>query len=418
MTLKEGHAVMAPIDHHQPSRKRWSWLLVLLLLGAVAGVTYVIRHKGEQSAAQAKFDPKSRPMPVSTAPALKRNVNVYLDALGTVTSRNTVTVKTRVDGELVRLNFREGQTVKVGELLAEIDPRPYAVQLAQTNAQLAKDKATLDNAQIDLERYKTLFAQDSIAKQQMDTQDALVRQLRATIAADQAQVDNAKLQLSYCRITSPISGRVGLRQVDPGNQVHAADANGIVTITQLQPITAIFSIPEDNLPGVVERMKGGDTVHVEAYDRQKTVKLADGALLTLDNQIDVTTGSIKLRAEFKNDKSTLFPNQFVNVRMLVDTQQDATVIPSSAVQSGSKGSNVYVVKNGESVELRSVKTGVVEGENVVITQGLEVGESVVIDGTDKLRDGAKIKLAVPGAPDNGQQHRHSGEGKHHHRGDA
>lgn len=405
------------LSSSQPARKIWSWLVLVVVVAVAAGVTFVIRHKSDQVEAHGKFDAKSRPMPVLTAPAVKRDMNVYLDALGTVTSRNTVTVKTRVNGQLMKLYFREGQIVKAGDLLAEVDPRPYEVQLAQMTAQLAKDKAALYNAQLDLERYKTLVAQDSIAKQQLDTQEALVQQDIATIALDQAQVDNAKLQLNWCRTTALLGGVVGLRQVDPGNQIQTTDTNGIVVITQLQPITVLFPIPEDNLPGVIARMKTGSPIPVEAYDRQKTVKLAEGTLLTPDNQINTTTGTIMLRALFKNDQNTLFPNQFVNTRMLVDVLKDAIVIPAAAVQRGSKGSYVYVLKNDDTVELRPVSTGVTEGENIVITRGLELGESVVVDGADKLRDGAKVKSVVPGAPDTARHHGHSKEGKSHHRSD-
>ena len=401
--------------------KIWKWLLALLLVAAAVAALFFYRHQGEQAKTRARFDPNSRPMSVLVAQAAKQDVKVYLDALGTVTSRNAVTVKARVDGQLMSVRFREGQAVKAGELLAEIDPRPFEVQLAQVNGQLAKDKASLDNAQIDLERYKTLLSQDSISRQQVDTQEALVRQFRGALAADQGQVDNARLQLSYCRITAPISGRVGLRQVDPGNMIHASDANGIVTITQLQPITVLFNIPEDDLPAVMQRTRAGGAVSVEAYDRQKKNKLATGALLTTDNQIDPATGTIKLRAEFSNDDTTLFPNQFVNVRMLVDVLKDAVVIPSPAVQRGRNGEYVYVLKDAESVALRPVKTGVAEGEVVAIASGLDAGESVVVDGADKLRDGAKVKPVVPGAADkeNRQGQAKGGkEGKHRHRSET
>ncbi len=403
----------------QPPANRWRWLLLLIIISVALGATWVIRNKSEPAApASRKFDGKSRPMPVLAAAAVTRDVKVYLDALGSVASRNTITVKTRVNGQLLKLYFREGQSVKAGEMLAEVDPRPYEVALAQMNAQLSKDKATLDNARMDLERFNTLLAQDSIARQQVDTQAALVRQNVAIIAVDQAQVDNAKLQLSYCRTLAPISGVVGLRQVDPGNQIQTGDVNGIVTITQLQPITVLFPIPEDNLPGVIARIKAGGPVPVEAYDRQKTAKLADGHLLTMDNQIDPTTGTIRLRAEFKNENGSLFPNQFVNMRLLLDVIKDAVLIPASAVQRSSSGSNVYVLKPDETVELRTIKTGVVEGDNIVITHGLAAGESVIIDGIDKLRDGAKVRVVVPGIPDKVNHRGKPGEGKRHQRSEA
>jgi multidrug efflux system membrane fusion protein len=402
------------------SRNYLGWVLALIVIAAVVGGIYMLRHNGQPAAkGHKKLDP-DRPMPVLVAKAEQRDVAVYQDALGTVTPRNAVVVKARVDGQLLNLYFREGQMVKAGDLLAQIDPRPFEVQLAQANGQLARDKALLENSLIDLERYKTLLAQDSISKQQTDTQEALVRQYRGALAVDQAAVDTAKLQLTYARITAPISGRVGLRQVDPGNMIHSADTNGIVTITQMQPITALFNIPEDNLPAVIQRVKAGGPVAVDAFDRGQKVKLASGSLLTADNQIDPTTGTIKLRAEFKNDEGTLFPNQFVNIKMLVDVQKAATVIPTSALQRGRNGNYVYVVVNNESVVLRPVKAGQADGESVPILSGVAVGEVVVVDGADKLRDGAKVKPTTPGAAassaaDKPNRQGHTKEGARHHR---
>ncbi len=325
------------------------WILAILIIAGIAWIVVTHRAQDDQKKADAKSQLANRPMPVLVAKAVQRDVNVYLDALGTVTPRNTITVKARVDGQLLNVYFREGQMVKSGDLLAQIDPRPFEVQLGQAEGQLTKDKALLDNALIDAERYKTLLAQDSISKQQADTQQSLVNQYRGAIAVDQATVDSAKLQLSYCRITAPMSGRVGLRQVDPGNMIHSADTTGIVTITQLQPITALFSIPEDDLPAVIQRTKSVDTVTVDAYDRAQKIKLASGSLLTTDNQIDTTTGSIKLRAVFKNENETLFPNQFVNIKLLVDIDQAATVIPQSALQRGKNGDYVYAVNQDQTV---------------------------------------------------------------------
>ena len=400
----------------RPPAKAWGWLMLALIIALAAGAALVIRNSTPGAPKDGKPEGKSRSTPVLVATATTRDVNVYLEALGTVASRNSVTVKTRIDGQLMQLYFREGQSVKAGTLLAEVDPRPFEVQLAQVSAQLAKDKATLHNAESDLERYQTLLAQDSIARQQYDTQAALVLQDRAAIAVDQAQVDSARLQLSYCRIPAPISGVVGLRQVDPGNQIHASDANGIVTITQLQPITVLFPIPEDNLPAVIVRTKAAGAIPVDAYDRQKAVKLAQGRLLTLDNQIDPATGTIKLRAEFGNEQGTLFPNQFVNTKLLVAVLKDAVVVPASAIQLGSHGSQVYVLKADSHVELRAVTTGIVDGESIVIVQGLAAGESVVTDGADKLRDGAKVKAVEPATAD--KPRGKSGEGKHRQRSDA
>jgi len=340
----------------------------------------------------------SRPTPVATTAARQGDFDVYLNALGTVTARSTVTVRSRVDGQLVRVLFNEGQVVKAGQLLAEIDPRPFQVQLEQMNGQLAKDQALLANAQVDLERYRTLLKQDSIASQQVDTQASLVRQNEATIASDKGQVDNAKLQLSFTKIVAPIAGRLGLRQVDAGNMIHASDTNGLVVITQVQPIDVVFPIPESNLPRVQRRLSEGDPPVVDAYDRNQTRKLATGKLITIDNQIDTATGTIKLKAAFPNDDSALFPNQFVNVRMLLDTLHGATIIPTAAILRGAPGTFVYVVKEDKTVTVKPVKVGPIEGENAVIDSGLAPGEVVVTDGTDRLREGAKVETVTRGAP--------------------
>jgi multidrug efflux system membrane fusion protein len=334
----------------------------------------------------------SRPTPVLAAPARKGSIDVYVNALGTATPRNLVTVKPRVDGQLMRVAFTEGQIVKAGDLLAEIDPRPFEVQLTQASGQMAKDQALLKNAQVDLERYKTLLAQDSISKQQVDTQEALVRQYVGTVQADQGAIDSAKLQLSYARVTAPLGGRVGLRQVDPGNVVHASDVNGIAIIAQVQPISVIFPIPEDNLPRVLKRLRDNEPTVVEAWDRDNKNKLATGKLLTADNQIDTATGTVKMKAEFTNETFALFPNQFVNVRMLVQTLPDATLIPTAAIQRGAPGTFVYVVKDDQTVAVTPVKLGPAQGEVTSIASGLAPGALVVVDGTDKLREGAKVEV--------------------------
>jgi multidrug efflux system membrane fusion protein len=284
--------------------------------------------------------------------------------------------------------------VKAGELLAEIDPRAFQVQVTQAEGQMARDQAQLTNAQVDLERYRTLFQQDSIAKQQLDTQQALVRQYEGAIKADKGVVDNAKLQLSYARITAPISGRIGLRQVDTGNIVKSGDANGIVVITQLQPITVLFTIPEDNIPAVMKKLQSNEKPPVDAWDRAQKTKLGSGTLLTVDNQIDTTTGTVKLKAQFPNTDYSLFPNQFVNTRMLIDVRRDVVVIPTAGIQRGTQGTFAYVVQPDSSVALRLITVGKVQGEDTEIVSGLKAGDVVVTDGADKLRDGGKVEVAM------------------------
>jgi len=291
----------------------------------------------------------------------------------------------------------EGDTVKKGDLLAQIDPRPYQVQLEQAEGQMARDQSLLANARLDLGRYQTLLAQDAIPKQQLDTQLSLVGQYEGTVKQDQAAIDTAKLQLVYSRITAPISGRVGLRLVDPGNIVHASDANGIVVITQLQPIAVMFTIPEDNLPAIRNKLRGGSSLPVQAFDRDRTNKLADGRLLTFDNQIDPQTGTSRLKAVFENRDSALFPNQFVNIRLLVETQSTQVLIPGVAIQRGQQGTFVYVVKQPEStVEVRPVQVGITEGNDSSIIKGLKAGEMVVIDGSDRLQVGSKVRVRGTG----------------------
>ena len=389
------------------SRGNWRiWLAVVLVIAIIAGgiAWVVLRAPANAPAAKGRggFDPNARPMPVVAAPARKGNIEVYIDGLGTVTPRNMVVVRARVDGQLMSVAFREGQTVKAGDLLAQIDPRPFEVQLTQANGQMARDQAQLKNAQVDLERYRTLLTQDSISKQQVDTQEALVRQFQGAVQSDQGAIDNARLQLTYSRITAPISGRVGLRQVDPGNIVHASDSNGLVTITQVQPITVIYPVPEDNVPRIVKRMQGGQDVAVDAFDRSGKNKLATGRLLTIDNQIDTTTGTVKVKAEFPNQDSALFPNQFVNVRMGVETKEGVTLVSSAAIQRGAPGTFVFLVKEDQSVAMTPVKLGAVQGESTELQSGVEPGNLVVVDGADKLRDGSKVELIDPNTRNAGQ----------------
>jgi len=294
----------------------------------------------------------------------------------------------------MRVAFEEGQMVAAGDLLAEIDPRPFEVQLTLATGQLARDQALLDNARIDLERYRTLLKQDSISRQQVDTQESLVRQYEGAVQADQGGIANAKLQLAHSRIVAPIGGRVGLRQVDPGNIVRASEANGIVVITQLQPIGIVFPIPEDALPRVMKRLRAGDRIPVDAFDRAQKEKLGSGRLLTVDNQIDTATGTVKLKAEFPNSDSALFANQFVNVRMPLETLQSATLVPTAAVQRGAEGTFVYVVKDDMTVVVTPVKLGPVQGEISTVQSGVATGAKVVIDGADRLRDGVKVEIVA------------------------
>ncbi len=399
-------------------RGRWIVIIVVALIVAAAAAWFFFGRAGADAAkaGSGKGD-AARPVPVLAAAARKGNIEVYIDALGTVTPRSMVVVHTRVDGQLLNVAFREGQDVKAGDLLAQIDPRPFEVMLTQANGQMAHDQALLKNAEIDLDRYKTLLSQDSISKQQVDTQEALVRQYQGTVATDQGAIDNAKLQLTYARITAPISGRVGLRQVDPGNIVHASDANGLVTIAQVKPISVIYPIPEDNVPRVVKRAQSGEAIAVDAYDRSGKTKLATGRMLTFDNQIDTTTGTVKLKAEFPNQDGSLFPNQFVNIRMGIETHQDATLVPSAAIQRGAPGTFVFLVKPDQTVSIAPVKLGAAEGETTEILSGIDPGNQVVVDGADKLREGSKIELIDPAAraaqttPQKGPRSGKSADGK-------
>jgi multidrug efflux system membrane fusion protein len=376
-------------------------LLAICCLLIVVGAAYYVYREFWNADAQARpaaptgrpGAPGGGPTPVVAAPATLGAVDVVMNGLGTVTPLRTVTVRSRVDGELMRVLFDEGQIVKEEQLLAEIDPRPFQVQLAQAEGQLARDRALLENARLDLARYQALFAQDSIAKQQVDTQASLVRQYEGAIQVDRSQIDGAKLQLAYTRIAAPVSGRVGLRLVDPGNVVRAGDASGLVVITQLKPVAVVFSVPQDSVPVVMKRMQSGEKIPVEAWDREQRARLAEGILASADNQVDPATGTVKLKAQFANDDGALFPNQFVNVRMKLDTLNGVIVIPSAAVQRGAQGLFVYVVKPDNTVAQRPVKLGPTEGQRVAVTDGLAAGEMLVTDGLDRLRPGARVEVA-------------------------
>ena len=332
------------------------------------------------------------PQPVGVATVTRGNIDIILNALGTVTPLATVTVRTQINGELVQLGFTEGQIVRKGGFLAEIDPRPYRIALEQAQAQLARDQAILHGAQVDLARYQRLAKQNSIAQQQADDQLYLVRQYSGTVQLDQAQIDTAKLNLVYCRITSPVTGKVGLRQVDLGNYVSTSDVNGLVVVTQLQPIAVVFPIPEDNLPQVSQRFASGAKLQVAAYDRNLSAKLATGTLYAIDSQIDPTTGTVRLKAEFVNTDNALFPQQFVNAQLLVDTLTNVVIAPTASIQRGAPGTFVYLVKSGNKVAVTKVTLGPTEGENVQIVTGLQPGDRVVIDGADRLRNGSRITI--------------------------
>jgi multidrug efflux system membrane fusion protein len=391
MAPDSGPPVREEHEQHSHTHARRNRLLIAaaLALAALIGVFALIKHNATVSAESKRRSDASRAIPVRVAAATTGTVDRNVDALGTVTALNTVTVRSRVDGPLVDVPFREGQLVKGGDVLARIDPRTFQVALDQAVGTLAHDQAQLVDARIDLARYTGLLAKDSIAKQQVDSQEYTVHQFEGTVKSDQAQVDNARLQLEFTRITAPFPGRVGLRQIDVGNMIHSTDTNGIVLLTQTQPITVIFAVPSDQLSQILPHWRKGEELPVDALDRDGK-PLSHGKLAAIDNQIDATTGTVKLKGQFENADDALFPAQFVNTKLKVETLTGATLIPSAAVQRGAPGTFVYVVNTDNTVALRKVTVGPAAGELISIQSGLQPGEQVVIDGVDKLRDGAKV----------------------------
>jgi len=376
--------------NHSYEIKSDAVVMRVLVLGIVAAVCAFFVACG--SAADSKQRAQAagpHPVSVAVAPVQKQDVPVYLSGLGAVTAFNTANIKSRVDGQIMKVNFREGQDVREGELLIEIDARPYQVQLEQMQAQLFRDQAQLRDAQLNLDRYVALIPSGSIAQQQVDTQKALVDQLEGTVRNDQAQIDSVKLNIVYCNITAPFNGRVGLRQVDPGNIVHATDTNPMLILTQLQPIAVIFTLPEDVLPTVAKQMKSG-ALEVDAFSRDDQTKLASGKLLTIDNQIDPTTGTAKLKAVFDNRENMLWPNQFVNADLLLEMRKNSTVVPTAAILRGPQGTFVYAVNPDKTVQDKMVTVTLTQGDTTIVTGGVNPGETVVTDGQDKLQRGSLI----------------------------
>jgi membrane fusion protein, multidrug efflux system len=435
VTQRSAPAPAAPtIVEPAPPRRR-NWLLWIAIIAALAAAAFVAWKKYESAAPSANREdssgrPAQPPQTVRVASVITGEMPLTIDALGTVTPFETVTIRTQIAGTLQNVGFTEGQTVKAGDFIAQIDPRPYEAALAQAQGQLAKDQALLSQAQGDLARFQQLAKQDSIAQQQVADQVALVAQDKAAIATDQAMVKTAELNVAYTHIVSPVTGRVGLRLVDPGNYLQPSDAAGIVVITQIDPISVVFTTPENNLPRISARLNSGATLPVTVLDRDNVHALATGTLTTFDSQIDVTTGTIKMRSTFANPNGVLFPQQFVNVRLLVDTMTGATLAPNPAIQLGASGNFVYLLNEDSTVSKRDVVTGPTDGKHTVITSGLAAGDKVVIDGVDRLRDGAKVKVvdhATAGAgqsgagagPGSGGEGSGAGStnggGQHHHR---
>ncbi|UOA08391.1 MdtA/MuxA family multidrug efflux RND transporter periplasmic adaptor subunit [Methylobacter sp. S3L5C] len=391
---------MIPAENKETTTGKFHWKTATAVILLIAIAAYLFSHAGTQPGNNDKKSGKFADPVVAVAAvkATQGDFPVYLNGLGTITALRTVTIRSRVDGELIRVTFKEGQIVKEGDLLAEIDPRAFQVQLMQVEGQLQRDEALLNNARIDLVRYKTLLEQDSIAAQQSVTQESVVKQYQGTVAIDRGLLADAKLQLSYTKITAPISGRLGLRLVDQGNMVKASDTNGLAVITQIHPIAVVFTLPEDNLPSVMKQFhSNNNSLAIEAYDRKGQIKLGQGQLFAVDNQIDINTGTVKLKGQFTNEDNAFFSNQFVNIKMDMGTLHSVTIIPTAAIQRGVMGTFAYVVKADQTVSIKPLKLGPIEGEKVAVLEGLQADELVVVDGADKLRENMLIKLITPEA---------------------
>jgi multidrug efflux system membrane fusion protein len=386
------------------------------LLLAGTGVWYLWSKGGSTPAAAGSAAPKGGKKGAGTVPVVavkvrKGNLGVYIPGPGSVTPIYTVTVKSRVDGQLMSVHYNEGDIVKKGDLLVEIDPRPYQVQLEQAEGQMARDQATLQNAKVDMDRYQKLLAQNAVPEQQVATQKATVLQAEGVVKSDQGQIDAAKLNLDYCHIPAEITGRIGLRLVDPGNIVHATDANGLLVITQIQPISVIFTVAEDDLPVVLRKLAAGQHLQAEAWDRGNVAKIGTGTLATVDNQIDPTTGSLRLRANFDNSQNLLFPNQFVNIRLLVEVKSGITLVNRAVIQRTSSTTYVYVVQDDKTVTVRQVVEGVTEGENSEIISGLAPGDVAVMTGVDKLQEGTPVTVQMADEPSGGKAGENPGGAK-------
>lgn len=400
----EKHEVLSPLSESESARPgkphhRWIPWVLMAIFAVVAVLAWraVTRSQQQEQAARAAQARAAalRPVPVTATTVIREDLPVYLTGLGTVTAYNTDTIQTRVDGQVMKVFFREGQHVNAGQLLVAIDPRPYQVQLEQAQGQLAKDQAQLHDALLDQARDKALLADGVIPRQQVDTQNSLVGQIQGAIVADKAQINNAQLNLTYCQITAPISGKVGLRLVDPGNIVHAANSTGLLVITQMEPIAVIFTLPEEQIMPILQGLRRGQVFRVDAYDRAGQHKIAAGSLLATDNLIDQTTGTLRLKAVFQNRDEMLFPNEFVNVRIETQVLHNAVVIPAAALQSGNRGNYVFVVKPDQTVAIQPVTTGLTQGNSVVVSSGVQPGETVVTDGQDKLRNGSHVTTRAP-----------------------